>query len=315
VNSLICKREALRLAVGALMSALVMSAAASASPMSDAAARADAVAAHEYWTQARMREAIANSTPSAVTATASRRPRPAPTHLLGMRTIGRVFSVLPDGTGYACTGTLVDSANRSLVWTAGHCLHRGRRAGFHTKVVFVPGYQAAATGNSAPYGVWPASLVAVTGSWIAKGYTGPDFGGSWRTPQFDGGALVLARDAAGRTLTDALGVSQHIAFSRRVRGRVRMIGYPAHAPYTGEQLMQCGPQRAHRRRWAPRLYRVSCPLNHGMSGGPTIARMDSLGVGVVLGPITAFDGRRGLFFSENRGELRLLYRTYTGHPN
>jgi V8-like Glu-specific endopeptidase len=268
-----------------------------------------------FWTPARMRDAIRNSSTPQRAVLAARSATPAPTHLPGLKAVGRVFSTLPDGSGYSCTGTLVDSANRSLVWTAGHCLHRGRGSAFHTNVVFVPGYQPAATGNSAPYGIWPAAWIATTGSWLQRGYVGPDFTGGWDVPQFDAGVAVLARDPAGRTLTDALGVSQHIAFSTRVRRPVRVLGYPAHAPYTGEQMMQCGPQRAIRKPWAKRLRRVRCPLNHGMSGGPAITRMDPAGVGVVVGPISAFDRRHGLYFSDNRGELRLLYRTYTAHPN
>jgi V8-like Glu-specific endopeptidase len=297
------------------LAAWSLAAAAQPAAAHDAVTANASEAAREYWTAARMRDAIRNSSPPRVAAIAASRATPAPTQLPGLRAIGRVFSVLPDGSNYSCTGTLVDSVNRSLVWTAGHCLHRGRGSVFHTNVVFVPGYQPPATGNFAPYGIWPAAWIAATGSWIRRGFVGPDGTGSWDIPRFDAGVLVLSRDAAGRTLTDALGVSQHIAFRGRVRRSVRLIGYPTHAPYAGEQMMQCGPARARRRPWARKLRRIPCRLNHGMSGGPALMRMDATGIGVVVGPITAFDLRHGLYFSDNRGELRRLYETYTAHPN
>lgn len=290
--------------------------AAAAGPAS--AGASDIAASHvpptsfDYWTAERMQDAIHNSSPSTL-ADAAREPTPAPAQLPGLRAVGRVFSVRPNGENYACSGTLVDSANRSLVWTAGHCLHRGSPAGFHTNVMFVPAYQPQSTGNVAPFGIWNAREMGVPNAWARRGAA--DSRQAYR-PDVDGGVIVLARDAAGRTLTDVLGVSQHIAFPRRIRDKVRMIGYPLAAPYNGEAMMQCGPQRTQPRRGLKTVFGIRCPLGSGMSGGPALTDMDpASGIGTVVGPNSANDGVRRAYATVNRRLFKQLYRRFAARAN
>jgi V8-like Glu-specific endopeptidase len=275
--------------------------------------RADAAGteAVRYWTSSRMREAIRNSAEdnrARATISAGRgQPTLAPARP-GMKAIGRVYGVKADGSPWSCTGTLVDSANRSLVWTAGHCVHPGRGGDFYTNIVFAPAEQPAASGNRAPYGVWPAVHVGTTGSWARKGISRSNDRRAWRTAQYDGAALVLGVDSAGRRVDDVVGVTQHIRFRVRRSRAVRMIGYPDTAPYNGEALVQCGPARTWAPRYAIRLLGVPCRgIGPGMSGGPAIAHMNELGVGSVIGEMTLTDLRR-MFVSYQGREMRKLYR-------
>jgi hypothetical protein len=155
----------------------------------------------DYWTPERMREAIHNSGDEAsapvAQVAAHRRAGPAAAQLPGMKAIGRVFATKPDGTGWSCSGTLVDSRNRSVVWTAGHCIHPGRGGAFYTNLAFAPGYRPQSTGNPAPYGIWPAAASAATGSWTRRGVSRNGSRKVWKTAAFrNTSASVCAR--AGR---------------------------------------------------------------------------------------------------------------------
>ena len=240
--------------------------------------------------------------------------RPAAAQRPGMKAIGRVFSTKPDGTPWSCSGTLIDSHNRSVVWTAGHCIHTGRGGAFHTNLAFAPGYQPQLTGNPTPFGIWPAFTSAAAGSWVKKGITRENEVRAWKTAQYDMAGLVLARDAAGRRAADVVGKSQHIRFRVRQRRAVRMIGYPLAAPYLGEKLMQCGPSRTRTRRWAVNLLMIPCPLTFGMSGGPALTHVNAAGVGTVVGEMTATDFRH-MFVSFQGRESRRLYRFLANTSN
>jgi len=315
------RRIARRGALAVLLGALWAPAATGAAEVESSVATGSGAAldrthpAAAYWTPARMRAAIRNSSgqESGVLASLSRPggPRPAPAHLPGMKAIGRVFGVGPGGRLWSCTGTLVDSPNGSVVWTAGHCLHAGRRGAFHTNVAFAPGYQPHATGNPTPYGIWPASRVAVPGAWARKGISAPGDPRVWTTAQYDAGALVLFPDAAGRRATDAVGTAQHIRFGVRKSRLVRVMGYPLAAPYFGETLMECGPSRTRKRRFAVRLRMIPCTLGQGVSGGPALMRVDAAGVGTVIGGMSLTDFRH-IYISHHGGVARRLYRFVAG---
>ena len=74
-----------------------------------------------------------------------------------------------------CSATVVEDpahpGKSNLVWTAGHCVHAGKKGGWYRNIVFVPSYNdagktAAAAAERrrgrevAPYGVWWARLGA-----------------------------------------------------------------------------------------------------------------------------------------------------------
>jgi V8-like Glu-specific endopeptidase len=241
---------------------------------------ANASSTQQAWTPARMRRAEANAAESRQQRRKRRRrphwtslnsgAKPVTTDLPGTRTIGRLFSKRPDGSDWVCSATLVDSTNRSVVWTAGHCLHSGRGGAPHTNFAFVPGYRPAAAGGPAPFGIWPATYWGASQSWTIEG-DATNF-------RRDFGGVVLAKDGLGRTLTDVLGVAQHIAFSRKAPTRAAVFGYPALPPFDGESLFQCGPNRLGRSGrvggTGPDPVGISCSQTAGTSGGPWLTERD-----------------------------------------
>ena len=260
-------------------------------PVAGAAA---ASAADSYvWTPERMRRAEAAVAAAGAHAQRRQRKRPRRPHwtrldptakpvttdLPGTHTVGRLFSLKPDGSAWVCSATLVDSANRSVVWTAGHCVHSGRGGAPHTNFGFVPAYRPQAAGGPAPFGVWPGTHWGASLSWSIEGdatHFRRDFGG-----------VVLARDGIGRTLTDVLGAAQHIAFARKAPTRSALVGYPAAAPFDGESLFQCGPNRLGRTSRVlgsgPNPMGIACSQTAGASGGPWLRDRDrTTGVGTVV---------------------------------
>ena len=63
---------------------------------------------------------------------------------------GKVFFT-DSGVNYVCSGTALTSGNKSVVWTAGHCVNEGPGA-YYTNWAFVPAYKDGAR----PYGTWAA---------------------------------------------------------------------------------------------------------------------------------------------------------------
>src|ERR1700710_2167120 len=107
---------------------------------------------------------------------------------------GRLFVVQNGKEGF-CSATAIDSPSRRLVLTAGHCVNTGPEGGkpgkWSSYLEFVPGYNLGA----APYGVFvlsgqPRSLPG----WTREG-----------NPDFDLGAFLVAPNAEGVGLEDALG--------------------------------------------------------------------------------------------------------------
>ena len=109
-------------------------------------------------------------------------------------THGKVFFTLGGGD-YVCSGTALLSGNKSVVWTAGHCVNEGPGA-FATNWQFVPAYKDGA----APLGAYVAENLFTTSAWGNSG----DF-------SYDLGAAVVA-PAGGTALTDRVG-GRGIAFN------------------------------------------------------------------------------------------------------
>jgi hypothetical protein len=277
----------------------------------------------QAWTPARMRRAEAAAAQSRRQRRRRlRRPhwtslnpgaKPVTTDLPGTRTIGRLFSKRPDGSDWVCSATLVDSTNRSVVWTAGHCVHSGRAGAPHTNFAFVPGYRPLAAGGPAPFGIWPGIYWGASQSWTIEGdatHFRRDFGG-----------IVLAKDGLGRTLTDVLGAAQHIAFGRKAPTKASVFGYPALAPFDGESLFQCGPNRLGR---AGRVFGagpdpvgISCSQTAGTSGGAWLRDRDrATNVGTVVS-VTSVKASRlpRLYGPVLNSVARRVHAVLSGIPN
>ena len=154
-----------------------------------------------------------------------------------VRMHGKVFFTVPTGPGagdYVCSGTALNSKNRSVVWTAGHCvLDSGNDDSFATNWTFVPGY----SDGGAPYGEWPAKRLATTRAWKTSGNL-----------RYDVGAAVVAKDDEGRRPRGG---------RRRSRHRLRPAPRPALCRLRLPRARE--PARVHRQPRVP-LHSATAPV-------------------------------------------------------
>ena len=177
---------------------------------------------------------------------------------------GKVFFTIPKGSeagDYVCSGTAVNSRNRSLVWTAGHCVYdfeAPKSGGFSTNFIFVPGYKD----GVAPYGEWPARKLGTTAGWKTEGNI-----------RFDLGAAVVRTDANGRRLQEVVAATG-IGFNQPRAQTLQAFGYPAVPPpleFTGEREFRCtgkpfGVDRPSGT-VGPATTGIECDMTAGSSGG------------------------------------------------
>ncbi|MFB7619291.1 trypsin-like serine peptidase [Kitasatospora sp. NPDC056181] len=276
-----------------------------------------------YWTPERMKLAgalIPEITPVPEDDTTPDDPRPLPadtpdpgavwTHAGAVnRSVGRLFFTFSDGYDGSCTATVVDSANRSTVITAAHCL-RGVGAPtaddtWRHNLYFVPGYR----NGTKPLGGFSIKSAATSSRWDAEpgGTTSEEVA----IAGYDTGVLVANRSAEGRRVADVTG-TQRIAFTKPAEAEfIHTFGYPKDrlnnpdAKYTGSRMIHCaGPARPGSK--VPLLWGEPCDMSHGASGGPHFAQFDTrTGIGTVVGVTTTSEEVAG-------GPANTLYATRLG---
>lgn len=272
----------LSLSAAALL-ALVGAGTASAAPAAPAdntapvvaSAKVDSTGAAEYWTPDRMRaaipgDALAGATPQRLTtpsdavakgkntkvkpSNASKANSSSPKFAREADTvdhIGKVFFTMA-GANYVCSGNAVASANKSTVATAGHCVNQGPGA-FATNFIFVPAYD----NGDEPYGRWTARDLHTTPQWKNQGDIA-----------FDTGFAVMNLNAEGKALTDVVGGSG-VEFSADRGVQYTSYGYPAAAPYDGEQLWTCKGKASNDTKHPEfNTQGIPCTMTGGSSGGP-----------------------------------------------
>ncbi len=164
-------------------------------------------------------------------------------------THGKVFFTL-GGVDYVCSGTALLSGNKSVVWTAGHCVNEGPGA-FATNWQFVPAYKD----GSAPLGVYVADNLFTSSGWGNSG----DF-------SYDFGAAVVS-PSGGTALTDRVG-GRGISFNSSRSQNYVSYGYPAAPPFTGERLWTCNsPLQTSDNSTSPATLGIGCDMTGGSSGG------------------------------------------------
>jgi hypothetical protein len=217
----------------------------------------------DYWTPERMENSVpadqvrgpASSRAEAAAPLASGE-YPGPYTEYPASTHGKVFFTL-GGTNYMCSGTALNSSNRSVVWTAGHCLNEGPGA-YATNWAFVPAYR----GGSRPFGTWTARALLSTSAWATQG----DF-------SYDVGAAVM-NTAGGSALTDVVG-GRGIAFNYDRNQFYTSFGFPAAPPFTGGRLWLCeSPLIASDPSASPPAMGIECDMTGGSSGGGWIVGND-----------------------------------------
>ncbi|MER7758963.1 hypothetical protein [Streptomyces sp. NPDC097619] len=198
---------------------------------------------------------------------------------------GKVFFDGPEGS-MVCSATVVaDPANpgrSNMVWTAGHCVHAGKKGGWYRNIAFVPSYNDAGRSSAelkeatreqvAPYGVWWSDWAQTSDQWIAQG--GPTGGAG---APFDFAVLhVTPEGGAGKSLEETVGGALPVEFAAPSVGKIAKItatGYPAAAPFDGQRAFQCAdrPGRLSLNGTDPVMYRIGCTMTGGSSGGGWVA--------------------------------------------
>lgn len=172
------------------------------------------------------------------------------------RVVGKLFFRGSDGLNYVCSASVVNSENKDVVWTAGHCVSNGAGR-FHSNWVFAPARRSGLN----PYGLWTTRLAATRTEWHVNGNLRQDVG-----------ALVM-KDRLGKSITNAIG-GLGISFNASRIRSWNAMGYPAASPFSGELQYQnfssyaasdtptAGP--------GPDTIGAGNDLTGGSSGGPWI---------------------------------------------
>jgi hypothetical protein len=237
----------------------------------------------DYWTAKRMENAVpveqirgnGSRLAQRAAAPAAAREYPGPYTQYPASTHGKVFFTL-GGTNYVCSGTALSSTNRSVVWTAGHCLNEGPGA-FATNWAFVPAYRD----GSRPFGTWTARTLMTTSAWANQGNFSYDLG------------AAVVNTSGGSALTDVVG-GRGVAFNYNRNQFYTSFGYPAAPPFSGQRLYTCeSPLITSDPSTSPQTMGIDCNMTGGSSGGGWIVGNDVYSVnsygylnqpGVMYGP-------------------------------
>ncbi|WP_328553032.1 trypsin-like serine peptidase [Streptomyces sp. NBC_00358] len=221
-------------------------------------------------------------------------PEPAPVTARAVRTsyhanvpeAGKVFFDSPEGT-MVCSATVVEDpahpGKSNLVWTAGHCVHAGKKGGWYRNIAFVPSYndsgrtaaqlESAPRQEVAPYGVWWSDWAQTSDQWIEQGGSTGGQGAS-----YDYAVLHVKPEKGngGKSLEETVGSALPVNFNAPAVPKVSSItatGYPAAAPFDGQKLYQCTdkPGRLSVAQADPTMYRIGCTMTGGSSGGGWVA--------------------------------------------
>lgn len=192
--------------------------------------------------------------------------------------VGKIFFDSPQGH-MVCSGTVVKDPRRpgksNLVWTAGHCVHAGRKGGWFRNITFVPAYNDLGKSASAlrdarqheiaPYGQYWADWAVTSNDWIRHG-------GTQQAWPYDYAVLHVKPERGRKSLEETVGVALPVDFSAPAPARAGTVGawgYPQAAPYNGLIMHKC-LDRATRMTTAPAtptMYRIGCTMTAGSSGG------------------------------------------------
>jgi V8-like Glu-specific endopeptidase len=167
------------------------------------------------------------------------------------RTAGKLFGVSENGKPFDCSATAVSSANKSVVWTAAHCVYDDQSGGWSRALEFVPGYKDGA----APYGEWPVIASRVPPAWIRTG-----------SHDHDMAALVVSASEAGRYRVDVVG-GRGLLVGQPRQQSFDTFGYPSDPPFDGERLHVCASAYGGEDPVQADIMAIGCDMTSGSSGG------------------------------------------------
>jgi V8-like Glu-specific endopeptidase len=161
---------------------------------------------------------------------------------------GRIFGESGSAT-YSCSATALTSDNKSVVWTAAHCVYLFGE--FSDTVVFVPGYDE---DDPRPYGNWAAEEIVIPPQWKQR-----------EDPLYDFAAFRVGPNEQGELLGDVI-PTRGIAFNQEPTATFQSFGYPLRPKrFDGGSLRTCVSQGSGR--IANGLVAMGCDMRQGSSGG------------------------------------------------
>jgi hypothetical protein len=205
------------------------------------------------------------------------------------RSVGKVFFE-ERGVAHFCSGAGVESANASVVLTAGHCVAdggscaKGRDCRPHQNWIFVPSFREGAscredTGPGCPYGRYAPRVLYAPDEWLRDGNHRYDFAAVVVEPRQK--EFALASNAGG--IPVVFGVPPRTLAGRRFQ----VFGYPAAPPFDG-RLWVCAAKGAARtdsryewftgstrsgREPGPAELATGCDMTGGADGGPWLTQL------------------------------------------
>lgn len=216
---------------------------------------------------------------------AARRPppprTPGPEHFAGHPTVGTFFfdSTPLGGKSTFCTGSVVHTAVKDIVLTAGHCGLGLEKA---THRIFVPQYVSGKPAADQPYGVFPVTRV----------YIDPRYEANTKKPVSD---LDLAftqtdPDSHGRQVEDVTGALTFTPATSYTH-HVTVLGYPSvERVNPRHSLIRC-PVTTSQLPGFRQMSMVCTGFYGGVSGGPWIEDYDPAnGTGKVIGNTGGYNG-------------------------
>lgn len=235
----------------------------------------------DYWTPARMRAATPVETPAYTTAdlreAASQvetsplrqvtRPVAAtevsPTAAPFSTVAGKVFFSNTEGN-FICSAAAINSRSKSVVSTAGHCLHEGGPGGeLASNWVFVPGYARGRT----PKGVFAARTAFLMQDWVDNGATAAGFNRDYAFAR-------LGRNGRKQTVVGAVG-GNGLTVGGGYALKARLFGYPGNIA-DGEVQKTCAKTTSKLSFDGFSFRRArGCGFGGGSSGGPWVTGYDA----------------------------------------
>lgn len=192
-------------------------------------------------------------------------------------TAGKVFFQNASGGTFACSATVANADNKSVVLTAGHCVVDAGTGEVYRNWVFIPGY---ANGNR-PFGTFTARALFHLGQYVStRGDANWDL------------AYAVMGQVGGRSLVDTVG-AQGIAFNSPTGRHVHSFGYGGSAAEgNGERLNHCeGDEYPDAGRPGSTMWGIDCVQTGGSSGGGFLADFNtSNGGGYLIGNISVSAG-------------------------
>ncbi|MBO0915586.1 trypsin-like serine peptidase [Streptomyces laculatispora] len=242
-------------------------------------------------------------------------PTPAPVRAVGVKApfhdnaaeSGKLFFDGPEGS-MVCSATVVkDPAHpgkSNMVWTAGHCVHAGKKGGWYRNIAFVPSYNNSGLSTDelqnnppkekvAPYGVWWGSWAQTSEQWIDQGSS---VGGLAAPYDFAVLHVTPEKGSNGKSLEETVGSALPVEFNAPAVPKIADMtatGFPAAPPYDGQKMFQCEdrPGRLSLTKDDPTMYRIGCSMTGGSSGGGWVAAgqdgKPALVSNTSIGPVTA----------------------------